>query len=85
MVDHGKRIEWETLLAKDCAVRVHHGKRAQQIKKDYPDRFIGSRFVLTRKPIDEGQPIDPHDPSTFTVKGRWCFTRTPRSRLDRQS
>ena len=73
MVDHGKRIEWETLLAKDCAVRVHHGKRAQQIKKDYPDRFIGSRFVLTRKPIDEGQPIDPHDPSTFTVKGRWCL------------
>ena len=73
MVDHGKRIEWETLLAKDCAVRVHHGKRAQQIKRDYPERFIGSRFVLTRKPIDEGQPIDPHDPRTFTVKGRWCL------------
>ena len=73
LVDHGKRIEWETLLAKGCAVRVHHGKRAQQIKRGHPDRFIGSRFVLTRKPIDEGKPIDPLDTNTYTVKGRWCL------------
>ena len=73
LVDHGKRIEWETLLAKDNAIKLHYGRKAQQIKRDHADRFIGSRFVLTRKPVDEGRPINLHDLSTYTVKGRWCL------------
>ena len=73
LVDEGKKAEWETILSKPHAVKIHYGKQAQRIREQYPDRFIGSRFVLTRKPIEEGCPIDPHDIQTFRVKGRWCL------------
>ena len=73
LVDEGKKAEWETILSKPHAVKIHYGKQAQRIREQYPDRFIGSRFVLTRKPIEEGCPIDPHDVQTFRVKGRWCL------------
>ena len=72
-VEEGKRLEWQTMLSKENAVRIHYGKAAEVIKRTRPDRFIGSRFVLTRKPMEEGQDIDPDDVSTFTVKGRWCL------------
>ena len=36
-------------------------------------RFLTIRFLLTRKPMEEGQRIDPSDPNTYTVKGRWCL------------
>ena len=71
-VDSGKHIEWETIISKPHAVKVHHGKKAAQIKAEYPDRFIGSRFILTRKPVSEGLEVNPHDWNSFSVKGRWC-------------
>jgi len=36
-------------------------------------RFIGSRFVLARKPVGEGKAVDPTDHTTYVVKGRWCL------------
>lgn len=73
MIDAGKRAEWETLLSKENGIRIHYGKAAVAIRKKHPDRFMGSRFVLTRKPIEEGREINSEDLSTFTVKGRWCL------------
>ena len=73
MVDDGKRTEWSTITSKPNAVKIHYGKRAAEIRSKHADRFIGSRFVLTRKPIEEGAHVDPNDWSTFTVKGRWCL------------
>ena len=72
-VDEGKLVEWQTLLNKPNAIRLHFGKQAEYIRKHKADRFIGSRFVLTRKPLEEGREIDPTDESTFSVKGRWCL------------
>jgi hypothetical protein len=72
-VDAGKRDEWQTLLNKGNVVRLHYGRKAREIKEKFGHRFIGSRFVLTRKAVDEEKPIDTNDPNTFTVKGRWCL------------
>ena len=73
LVQEGKRLEWETLLSKENAIKIHYGKRAREIHSKHSDRFIGSRFVLTRKPHEEGIPIDANDPTTYKVKGRWCL------------
>ena len=72
-VDLGKRTEWETMTGKPDVVKIHYGKHAERIKKEFPDRFIGSRYVLTRKAVDEAKGIDNHDPNSYTVKGRWCL------------
>ena len=72
-VDKGKRAEWNTLISKDNVLKIHYGKAAQKIRDTLSHRFIGSRFVITRKPIDEGVEIDQNDLSTFDVKGRWCL------------
>ena len=72
-VDQGKRLEWETMVNKPGVVKVHYGKHAQKIREEQAHRFIGSRFVLTRKAIEEGQVVKPDDPTTYTVKGRWCL------------
>lgn len=56
MVDEGKRLEWQTILSKPHSVRLHYGKAASTIREKFPDRFIGSRYVLTRKPVEEGAP-----------------------------
>ncbi|CAK9010335.1 unnamed protein product [Durusdinium trenchii] len=74
-IDEGKRNEWNTIVNKDNAVRLHFGRRAAQIKKDHADRFIGSRFVLTRKPLEEGGHVDPNDWSSFLVKGEGASSR----------
>ena len=73
MVNEGKRTEWQTLLSKPNALRLHYGKAAAKIKAERSDRFIGSRFVLTRKPLEEGREVDPADLNSFLVKGRWCL------------
>eukprot|EP00435_Cladocopium_sp_Y103_P073746 s182_g45.t1 len=73
MIDEGKMVEWDTIVNKPHAVKIHYGKKAAQIRAEHADRFIGSRFVLTRKPLEEGGPVDPNDWSTFRVKGRWCL------------
>ena len=71
-VDDSKRTEWETLKEKN-AIRFHFGKDAQRIREKYPDRFIGSRHVITRKPLEENGHVNPEDPNTFRVKSRWCL------------
>lgn len=72
MVDDSKVLEWSTIIDKQ-AVKIHYGKRAAQIRERYADRFIGSRFVITKKPMEENQPIIDEDSSTFRVKSRWCL------------
>jgi hypothetical protein len=71
MVDDGKRAEWETILSKQDAVRVHYGRKAAQIKRDDPDRFIGSRFALTRKPLEEGADALLFASSPYQYRKRW--------------
>lgn len=73
-IDEGKKTEWTTIVNKNNAVRLHYGRKAAQIRKEHADRFIGSRFVLTRKPLEEGGHVDPNDWSTFQVKGRWLVS-----------
>ena len=72
-VDEGKLTEWQTLLSKPNAVKLHYGKAAERIRQTKGDRFIGSRFVLTRKSTQEGCEINENDLSSFNVKGRWCL------------
>lgn len=72
-VDEGKLAEWKTLSEKPNVLRIHYGKKAKEIEQKYAHRFIGSRFVLTRKAIDEEQTVIPDQLDTFTVKGRWCL------------
>ena len=72
LVDESKLLEWRTMLEKG-AVKVHYGKRAESILREHPDRFIGSRFVITRKATEEGKNVDVGDPSSYKVKSRWCL------------
>ena len=72
MVDESKLVEWSTLMEKG-AIRVHTGKKAAYLRNKYPERFMGSRFVIVRKPLEENLHIDTHDPSTFRIKSRWCL------------
>ena len=83
LVDESKTIEWNTMLEKN-AVRLHYGRRAAEIKQKQADRFIGSRFVITRKSTDESQAIDESDPSTYRIKSRWCLQGHLDPDLDRK-
>ena len=56
-------------MSKQNAGRVHFGRKAAEIREKFPHRFIGSRFVLTRKPMGEGQEVDPNNLETFLVDG----------------
>ena len=71
-VDDSKRVEWDTLVEKG-AIRFHYGKEAERIRKQHPSRFIGSRHVITRKPVHENGQVNPNDPATYRVKSRWCL------------
>ena len=72
LVNESKSLEWNTILEKG-AVKIHYGRKAQAIREKFPQRFIGSRFVITRKPLEEGTQINDSDPSTYKVKSRWCL------------
>ena len=72
LVDASKLVEWNTMLEKN-AIKVHTGQHAAWLKKQRPDRFMGSRFVIVRKPLEENLHLGIHDPSTFRVKSRWCL------------
>ena len=61
-IDEAKVIEWDTIQSK-TAVKVWTGPKAQEIREKYGHRFIGSRFVVTRKTDEEGT----------RVKARWCL------------
>ena len=83
MVDELKLAEWQTILDKQ-AVKVHYGRRAKELAEKHADRFIGSRFVITKKPMEENQPIDDSDSSTFRIKSRWCLQGHLDPDLDRK-
>ena len=72
LVDESKVTEWGTLTEK-TALKIHYGQKAARLKEQFPDRFMGSRFVIIRKPSEENMAINPNDPSTFKVKSRWCL------------
>ena len=61
-VDEAKTLEWETVSGKN-AVRVWKGQQAADIRARHPDRFIGSRFVITNKCDEDGE----------RIKARWCL------------
>ena len=61
-VEESKSAQWCTMKNK-LAVKIHSGAQAERIKKDFPDRFVGSRFVVTRKVDVEGT----------RIKSRWCL------------
>ena len=61
-VEEAKGTEWCTMQSK-TAVCVHTGAAAERIRQKHPDRFVGSRFVVTSKP-EEGEE---------RIKARWCL------------
>ena len=61
-IDKSKEAEWETLSNKQ-AVKVWKGAEAKKFRERYPNRFIGSRFVVTNKQDEDGE----------RVKSRWCL------------
>ena len=61
-VDEARSTEWETLSGKG-AVRVWVGQHAKDLAKRFPNRFVGSRFVITQKSDEEGD----------RIKARWCL------------
>lgn len=71
-VDESKRVEWQTILDKQ-AVKIHYGRKAAKIREQHANRFIGSRFVITKKAAEEDKPIDESDPNSYRVKSRWCL------------
>ena len=73
MIDSGKAAEWKTLSEKPNVLKIHYGQAAKKIRAESSHRFIGSRFVITRKAIEEGQDINPHDLATLQCKARWCL------------
>ena len=73
MIDSGKSAEWKTMTEKPNVLKIHYGQLAKKIRSEAAHRFIGSRFVITRKALEEGQDINPHDLSTFQCKARWCL------------
>ena len=60
-IDEAKGTEWCTMLSK--GVKVHTGEAATRIRQKYPNRFVGSRFVVTKKVDEDGE----------RIKARWCL------------
>ena len=62
-VDEAKSIEWQTIESRH-AVRVVHGREAAKVRTCFPDRIMGSRFVITEKQEEE---------APVRIKARWCL------------
>ena len=75
-IDAAKTAEWNTLAEKG-AVRLVSASEANWIRKHKPDRIMGSRFVITKKVMEDiaeyGITPDPHNPEHWKVKARWCL------------
>ena len=75
-IDAAKVVEWNTLADKQ-AVRLLSSSESAWVRKKQPERIMGSRFVLTKKPLEDivenGGKADPEDPSHWKVKARWCL------------
>ena len=74
-VDQAKVSEWQTLIDKQ-AVRVIPPKEANWIRQHQPDRIMGSRYVVVKKPeedlVENGRQADPNVLDHWKVKARWC-------------
>ena len=57
-------LEWNAIL-QTKAVRVLHGKEAEKVRKQFPDRIISSRMVRRRKPLPGLH--------SWKAKSRWCL------------
>ena len=55
-VETAKSDEWCTMLSKP-SVKVWSGPDAERLRRQHPDRFVGSRFVITEKAEDESSRI----------------------------
>ena len=58
-----KLLEWNTILAKHAAGLVL-GPEAEQVRRQMPNRIMGSRYVITIKQEDD---------APERVKARWCL------------
>eukprot|EP00435_Cladocopium_sp_Y103_P038006 s382_g10.t1 len=75
-VDQAKVAEWQTLIDKG-AVRVVPASESRWIRKHKPNRIMGSRFVIVKKPeeeiVENGGIPDPANMDHWRVKARWCL------------
>eukprot|EP00435_Cladocopium_sp_Y103_P048189 s837_g14.t1 len=75
-VDQAKVSEWQTLIDKN-AVHVVSAREARWIRQHQPDRIMGSRYVIVKKPVEDlienGIQPDPNDLAQWHVKARWCL------------
>ena len=62
-VDEAKSVEWGTVTGKN-ATRLVLGQEAELVRKRFPDRIMGSRFVCTWKQEED---------APRRVKARWCL------------
>ena len=63
LVDEAKRIEWST-MEETGSVLLLTGQISQDVQREFPHRFVDSRFVLTKKVEDD---------SLVRFKARWCL------------
>ena len=61
-VETAKGDEWCTMLSKP-SVKVWSGPDAERLRRQHPDRFVGSRLVVTEKAEDESS----------RIKARWVL------------
>ena len=75
-IDAAKTAEWNTLTEKQ-AVRLLSPAEADRVRKRFPNRIMGSRFVLTRKAqediVENGLTPNPNNHEHWKVKARWCL------------
>eukprot|EP00435_Cladocopium_sp_Y103_P060613 s808_g22.t1 len=75
-VDAAKVTEWNTLINKN-AVRLVPPSQAEWIKKNQPNRIMGSRFVITKKAqedvIENGFIPQADNPEHWKIKARFCL------------
>eukprot|EP00435_Cladocopium_sp_Y103_P021891 s1135_g5.t1 len=75
-IDAAKIQEWNTLTDKQ-AVRLLSPAESAWVRKHEHHRIMGSRFVLVKKAeediVENGIAPDPHDPTHWKVKARWCL------------
>ena len=62
-VDEAKLAEWQVITSRHAAQLVL-GRQASEVRRKFPDRIMGSRFVCTWKQEEEGP---------RRVKARWCL------------
>ena len=62
-VDEAKRTEW-SIMEETGSVLLPTGQISQDVQREFPHRFVDSRFVLTKKVEDD---------ALVRIKARWCL------------